>query len=84
MQSIWHGLSTTYMLDNITVIRANYGDILLLFSFSRELPASQPETMVLFSQKFYMLGGSNSTDPFNCYIKCILNISHHTSRVELG
>ena len=66
MQSILCGSSTTYMLAITTLIVENYSGVLSLY---RKLPASQPKTIVPFSQKFYMLGNGNSIDFFNCCIK---------------
>ena len=69
------------MLAIITVIIENYGEALLVSRGSACYSARNND--FLFSE-LYMLGGGNSADPFNCYIKCILNIPHDTPHEESG
>lgn len=69
------------MLVIIIVIIENYGEVLLVFRGSVCYLVRNND---FFFLEFYMFGGGNSVDFFNCYIKCILNILYDILYEESG
>lgn len=73
-------LSTKYMLVIITGIMEKSW----WCSLSRGSPCFSARNDDFLFSELYMIGGGNSADPINWYIKFIINISHDTLHEELG